>query len=134
MTMRFKMATRYEIWKHAVEQLGLAIAALDQAHASMRDVGLDDVPSDPNRNSLLILDLVQHAERILEGIKTAECEECFHAIAKHGDRYGCEYERGDGSVSCRDGETIEAALGPCCCGWGLQRAAAPRRAEGETIA
>jgi ribosomal protein S27AE len=115
------MPTRFELWKQAIEQMEHAIAELDQAHATMKDCRLDDVDAGGYRMPT-IKHLVSDAEGLLRELRTAECDDCGHAIAKHGDRYGCEYERGDVPMNCRDGGTIMAAAGPCHCKWGLQEA------------
>ena len=46
-----------------------------------------------------------------------ECEECGHPIRLHGDKYGCQYERGDAWVAGNQaGEpTVLMAQGPCGC-------------------
>src|ERR1700678_1276693 len=119
------MATRFQIYKQAIADLARAAAELDQVHASLKDTRLHDVTTDRlelNRVSTEadIRDLVFMADGLLKELRTAECEECGHAISKHGDRYGCEYERGDVEMPTRDGGTILAAAGPCHCQWGLE--------------
>jgi ribosomal protein S27AE len=88
------MATRFELWKQAIEQLTRAAAELDQAHATLKDCGLDDIDAGGYRKPT-IKNLVIDAEGLLQELRHAECDECNHRIAHHGDRYGCEYERGD---------------------------------------
>lgn len=50
------------------------------------------------------------------GVGAAECDECGHAIRLHGDKYGCQYERGDhpGGEGPR-GPYGAYAMGPCGC-------------------
>jgi hypothetical protein len=113
------MTTNFELWKQAIEQLTRVVAELDQAHATLKDCGLDDIAAGGYRKPT-IKHLVSDAEGLLKGLQYAKCEECGRRIAHHGDRYGCEYERGDVEMPCRDGGTILAAAGPCGCEWGLQ--------------
>jgi hypothetical protein len=53
-----------------------------------------------------------------EDFQEIECDECGHKVSLHGDRYGCQYERGDivfpgeGGAS---GSGYEIAGGPCGC-------------------
>jgi hypothetical protein len=113
------VASRFELWKHALLDLERAIAELDQVHATLKDVRLEDVDAGGFRKPT-IKDLVIDAGGLLQELQSVECDECGHAIAKHGDRYGCEYERGDVPMTCRDGGTVMAAAGPCGCRWGLE--------------
>lgn len=109
--------TRFELWKQAQEQLKEAIKAYDQASATLKDIELSDLDVPgllvPASRGKLAIDL----DRTLLELQTAECDECGHAIAKHGDKYGCEYERGDVAMDTRDGGTVMAAAGPCGCQW-----------------
>jgi ribosomal protein S27AE len=98
-----------------------AIEELDQAGASLKDIRMGDLDSGGWRRAT-IHQLVMDAEGLLAELRSAECDDCGHAIAKHGDRYGCEYERGDVEMSTRDGGSVMAAAGPCHCRWGLQEA------------
>jgi hypothetical protein len=116
------MATRFELWKQAIAQMERAIAELDQAHATLKDAGLDDVTATSRYNTVTIKDLVRKGQSLLGELREAECEDCGHLIAWHGDQYGCEYERGDQPMNSRDGGTIMAAAGPCHCQWGLEEA------------
>jgi hypothetical protein len=117
------MATRFEIYKQAVRDLEHASAELDQVHASLKDIGFQDlqIPAVGWVGNWPRIDsLVKHLDALREALLEAECPECDHAIAKHGDKYGCEYERGDVDMPTRDGGTILAAAGPCGCRWGLE--------------
>jgi len=50
-----------------------------------------------------------------------ECISCGHPIRLHGDKYGCQYERGDAWVTGRDGTECLMAQGPCGCkDWGFE--------------
>ncbi|HLG97111.1 MAG TPA: hypothetical protein VKX49_12430 [Bryobacteraceae bacterium] len=110
--------TRYELWKQSIEQLQQAIDALDQAHATMKSIGLEDVDNGcGGAYRATIKSVCGNAESILEELRTADCDECQHAIQLHVEKYGCEYERGDVATPCRDGGTIMAAAGPCGCDW-----------------
>ncbi len=55
---------------------------------------------------------------LVEALGNVECPECEHSVRYHLDKYGCEYERGDGYPN---GSEILQALGPCSCkgtdGW-----------------
>jgi hypothetical protein len=104
MTMRITLTTRYQAWQHAVEQLGIAIAALDQANASMSDIGLSRTEG---WRSLRVPDLAEQAEEILTEVIAVECDECFHKVSEHSG--GC---------------SVVPALTdtPCGCKWGLDPA------------
>jgi hypothetical protein len=45
------------------------------------------------------------------------CENCLHAESLHGDKYGCEFERGDAWVRGNQAEEpmVLMAQGPCGC-------------------
>jgi hypothetical protein len=43
-----------------------------------------------------------------------ECPDCGHNWDLHGDRYGCQYERGDRWVDWGQGHRL-VAMGPCGC-------------------
>lgn len=122
------MATRFEVWKATVADLARVAAELDQVRAQLKDIQLRELlafdEGEPLRGRLNgnIDDLTFACDGLLKELRTAECDECSHAIAIHGDRYGCEYERGDVEMPCRDGGTVMAAAGPCHCKWGLQEA------------
>lgn len=116
------MATKFEVWKQACLDLERAVAELDQIHASLKDCGLDDVDAGGYRKPT-IKHLVSDAEGLLKNLREAKCDECWHPISLHGDRYGCELERGDVEMPCRDGGTILAAAGPCGCDWGKKELA-----------
>jgi|SRR5579872_1203805 len=109
MPTQYKAPTRFEMYQQAIEQLTEAVDALDQAHASMKDAGIQDIDSgfSPIFRGLDIRAVVHHAQKILDELKTAECDECGHALLKHGDAFtGCDHAR-----------DIE----PCGCAWGQQR-------------
>jgi hypothetical protein len=58
----------------------------------------------------------RHVERETEAL----CEDCGHEVRLHGDKYGCQYERGDSLVGGHNkyGEEVDAipmAMGPCGC-------------------
>jgi hypothetical protein len=111
--------TRFTMYEQAISQLEEAAEALDQAHASMKDAQVDDVRS-YRSNGLSVRSIVSHVEALIDELKKAECGECDHKLSQHGDRYGCEHERGDVPMTCRDGGTVDAAAGPCGCRWGLE--------------
>ena len=79
--------TPIEAYTEAVEQLLGAVDALDQAHSTMRDAGVDDVAS-RRSGGLSIRGLVLHAEGILTELQRAACDDCGHPLSKHGDP-GC---------------------------------------------
>jgi hypothetical protein len=149
------MITNLELWKQSIAQLEEAISAMDQAHATLRDIGLDDeigkgrigfnsrhlaakqlnaqqqltvgtvVRTSPTcgvyAKQLNAGQLVVAAMALLEAIKESDCPECDHLISRHEDEYGCDFERGDVEMPCRDGGTIMAAAGPCTCDWGKRQ-------------
>jgi hypothetical protein len=117
------MATRFEIWKQAVLDLERAEAELDQVHASLKDIGLQNLGSDAGAWATTVPKLVAQATRLLIELRNADCPECDHLISRHGDKYGCEHERGDVSMSTRGAGTVLAAAGPCHCRWGLEEPA-----------
>jgi hypothetical protein len=102
--------SRLETWKEAIQQLGVAVGQLDQAHATLKDLGMENVGDHDAQayGSVMTLKSVRrHADEILKAAKTADCDECGHAISMHEDKYGCQYERGD------EGK-------PCTCQWWAQ--------------
>lgn len=60
-------------------------------------------------------DLAAHMKRIEE--ENEECPKCGHEMRLHGDKYGCQYERGDVFVTGNQAEqpTVLMARGPCGC-------------------
>ena len=112
--------TRIELYNHALTQLAVAFEALDQAYASLKTIELHrEVESGKGIYRLTLRQLVERAEEMLNSLKTMDCEDCSHKLSQHAE-YGCEHDRGDGPVTTRDGGTLEVALGPCGCEWGLQ--------------
>jgi hypothetical protein len=115
------MATRFEDYTEAVRFLNEAADAIDQAHACMNDAGLDNievrtgVAQSRYTGIAALFKLVTEMEK---EIQTAECDDCGHALSKHGGPYGCEHERGDVPTRGREGHCIDVAGGPCACEWG----------------
>lgn len=101
--MATKQLTRLELYTQAIEELEEAFAALDQAHDSMKAAGVDDVQSGVFQESPTLKKILGQVTGLIQELKTAECDECGHALSKHADVSGCEHERVD-----------EA---PCGCDW-----------------
>lgn len=57
-------------------------------------------------------DSTEIAGKLYEALGNMSCSECEHKLKYHIDKYGCEYERGDGYIG--DAEYLQA-LGPCGC-------------------
>jgi hypothetical protein len=102
------MPTRFQIWKQAIADLERAIAELGQVRASLKDIGLHDVGTSSFRK-LNIEDLVFEANNLLAELRVAACDDCCHAIAKHGTAGGCD-------------AIVLLLSAPCGCRWGLQEA------------
>ena len=102
--------TRFAEYAAAVEFLKEAASALDQAHACMKAAEIDDIEVQVS-GGIRVLSIF--AAEMAEEVKTAECGDCGHALSRHGDKDGCEYERGD----VLRGDNLVAA-GPCSCQWG----------------
>lgn len=96
------MATRIEIYQQAVLDLERAVSELDQVHASLKDIGFDQITissvgrllTDPRT----ILNLVDYAEAMLKELRIAACPDCEHLIDGHEKEGGC----------------------PCGCRWGFE--------------
>jgi hypothetical protein len=100
------MAMRFEVWKQAVLDMERAIAELDQVQASLKDIRLDRLGFEPRPN---IAQLIIDADRLVAELRNAACDECCHAIIKHGTPDGCD--------------AVVLLLGtPCGCRWGLEEA------------
>ena len=107
--------TRFAMYGQALDQLQEASELLDQARASMKDAQVDDVRSGRFQESPTIKRIIQHIEGLIKELQVAECDDCGHRLALHGDPYGCEHERG-GDVPTR----------LCSCEWGLEAAGGVR--------
>ena len=75
--------TPVAIYETAKEMLLAACDALDQAHAAMRDAGLERIVSVRGTYSLEVKQLAKHAELLYAELETAECEHCGHALELH---------------------------------------------------
>ena len=115
-----RKSTRFELYRQAVAQLRKAVDALDQAHATLKDLKIDKAVEADTLHRFNARQLCRYMEGLLTDLNTLECEDCGHPLSKHGDKYGCEYDRGDIQMGCRDGGTVLAASGPCGCEWGLK--------------
>lgn len=78
------MATRFQIWTQAIVNRTLARVELEQVRASLERISLDDV------DSALIGNLVSDAHNLIFELQMSECEECGHAISRHGTASGCD--------------------------------------------
>jgi hypothetical protein len=79
------MTTRLDAYHEALNQLTSAAAALDQAHAFMRDALVADIATGPYR--FRIRDLANHSEALLDGLKAVRCDEC----GQHFDECPCQW-------------------------------------------
>lgn len=66
--------TRIELYKEALQQLGVAIDQLDQAEATFKDLGLQGLTSSGFRRPN-IHQLVTDAQGLLEKLQSANAEE-----------------------------------------------------------
>lgn len=76
--------THFEMYGESIRQLQEALEALDQAHSTMRDAGVDDVSSGREPSSLSVKRLVSHAEGLLAELEKAECD-CGHRLSLHAE-------------------------------------------------
>src|ERR1700677_5002182 len=84
--------TRFEEYAAAVKFLKEAAAAIDQAHACMKAAEIDDIEVQVSGG---IQELSIYAAEMAKEVETAECSDCGHALSRHNDADGCNYERGD---------------------------------------
>ena len=111
--------TRFERYQEALAYLRESAAAIDQAHAVLKDIECDDISIEARGGAIDVLALSNQVEAMVREVETAECGDCGHELSKHSDpRYGCDHERGDVPVRGRDGHCIDVASGPCSCAWG----------------
>ncbi len=93
--------TRYEIYAQALAQLAVAVEALDQAHASMRDAQVDDVATTNGTwpGPMTVTKLRISATGLLNALHHAECEDCGLPYSLHGgipdilEPIGCKWGR-----------------------------------------
>lgn len=107
------MATRFEIYKQALLDLGRASAELDQVHASLKDIGLSDMIITGRLDNFRISDLVSNADCLLRELRVAECAECEHPINdEHAGTHGCQHRQ-----SYDNGRRAGSL---CGCTWGQE--------------
>jgi hypothetical protein len=110
--------TNFERYQEALAFLRESAAAIDQAHAIVAELGLapeiETHKIAPVRY-VGIGTLSSHVDAMALSLANAECDDCGHAVSKHGDKYGCEHELGD------EGR-------PCGCTWGSAAVGRDRRA------
>jgi hypothetical protein len=115
------MATRFDHYTEALRFMREAAVAIDQAHACMKDAGLDDLEIKRARGGspdwINVGALSNQVAGMLKELETADCPQCDHRIIKHADKGGCEYERGAVEIATLDGGTVMAGAGPCGCDW-----------------
>ena len=70
------------------------------------------VHADGSGVELYLCPLHEAAPELLHEICKLPCGDCGHDLDWHLDKYGCEFDRGDGY---RAGGEILEALGPCGC-------------------
>ena len=83
--------TTVETYMEGLRQLQVAVDELDQAHATLRDVGMDRystsrVPWGPR---LSLDEIYKHAESLLKDLQTADCDMCGAPVVLHPVE-GCE--------------------------------------------
>lgn len=74
--------TQYQIYTEAVKQMEAAVAELDQAHATLRDIGLHQYTG-PWRAKLSVETLYERADELLTTLRSVECDECGRPLAAH---------------------------------------------------
>lgn len=77
--------TQIETFREAVRQLTVAVEEIDQAHATLRDVGLHNYAASKVRNQrrLNLEELYDHAESLLRDLEGSECDACGLLIGQH---------------------------------------------------
>lgn len=75
--------TQYQIYTEAVRQMETAVAELDQAHATLRDIGLQDYTAAWKGGKLSISTLYKRADELLTVLRRVECDECGRPLADH---------------------------------------------------
>ena len=78
--------TRYEMYTQAIEQLSVAVQALGQAHASMRDAGVDDIATRKGSYAgpVAAVKLRLSLDGLLAELKGADCDDCGLPLLLHG--------------------------------------------------
>ena len=75
------MTTQLELWREACEQLTRAVDELDQAHSTLRQIGMAQISAlgflKPN-----IRELYSDAESLLSVIKGFTCDDCAKPLAE----------------------------------------------------
>ena len=89
--------TNIDLYREAVEQLGVAVDQYDQALATLKDLNLHTGIAAGRRGYRCIDPRVITGEMddLLAGLKRLECDECGHLVSAHGTP-GCpctEWER-----------------------------------------
>jgi hypothetical protein len=83
--------TQFEIYTEAVKQMEAAVAELDQAHATLRDIGLHQYSEPWKGNPLSIEKLYKRADELLATLRRVECDECGRPLAAHAqDATNCD--------------------------------------------
>ena len=75
--------TQYQIYTEAVRQMETAVAELDQAHATLRDIGLHQYCEPRRGNPLSAEKLYKRADELLATLRAATCDECGRTLAAH---------------------------------------------------
>lgn len=81
--MRPKASDR-ELYDQAIEQLETAVNELDQAHATLRDISLQDtVVVHTFQRDITIAGIFRLASALLDRLKQVECDTCLDEISRH---------------------------------------------------
>ncbi len=95
--------TRWELYQEALTFLRESADAIDQAHAVLKDLKLDDIEIRTAHGPMGVLTLSILVEDMVRAALAADCSACDHALGLHGYKHACAY--GD--------------PGTCGCTWGM---------------
>ena len=80
------MATKVsnlETYREALQQLSAAMDAVDQAHATLKDINLAWVPSQSGPYGANIAKVYSHLESIVKTLEQIDCDECWRPVSIH---------------------------------------------------
>ena len=78
----------------------------------MSNVTARDLNDSFDAMSATALRVKAERDELLKALGAIPCPDCEHSLRQHVDKYGCEYDRGDGYFG---GAEFLQALGPCGC-------------------
>jgi hypothetical protein len=78
----------------------------------MSNVTARDLDDSFDSLSMTVMRVKKERDLLHAALGAIPCPDCEHSLSKHADKYGCEYDRGDGYIG---GAEFLQALGPCGC-------------------